>query len=72
MSGCSCDYAACTYVEDMITCVDLMVPRFKYRPTVSILYMENIQVLNLKDIIKKLPNLRYLTLMNMNYFNLIP
>ena len=33
------------------------------------LYMDNVQVLNLKDVIRKLPNLRFLTLMNMKYFN---
>ena len=33
------------------------------------LYMDNVQVVNLMDIIKSLPNLRYLSLINMKYFN---
>ena len=66
--GYSCDYEECSCVDDMITCVDMTAPKFKFRATVTILYMENVQLLNLRDIIKKLPNLRYLTLMNMKYF----
>ena len=33
------------------------------------LYMDNVQIINLMDILKKMPNLKYLTLMNMQYFN---
>ena len=53
----------------MITCIDITAPRFKFRATVSMLYMDNVQIINLVDILKKLPNLRYLTLMNMQYFD---
>ena len=67
--GYSCDYEECSCVDNMITCVDMSAPNFKFRATVTILYMENVQLLNLRDIIKNLPNLRYLTLMNMKYFN---
>ena len=56
-------------VDDMVTYVDVSAPRFKFRATVRILYMEKVQLLNLKDILKNFPNLRYLTLMNMEYFN---
>ena len=68
-SGFSCDYAKCTCMDDMITCVGVTAPRFKYRVTVTMLYMNNVQVVNLLDVIKNLPNLRYLSLKNMKYFN---
>ena len=67
--GYSCDYDECSCVDDMVTCVDVSAPRFNFRATVRILYMEKVQLLNLKDILKNFPNLRYLTLMNMEYFN---
>ena len=67
--GYSCDYEECSCVDDMVTCVDVSAPHFKFRATVRILYMEKVQLLNLKDILKNFPNLRYLTLMNMDYFN---
>ena len=67
--GYSCDYGECSCVDDMVTCVDVTGPRFKFRATVTMLYMDNVQIINLVDILKKLPNLRYLTLMNMAYFD---
>ena len=69
VNGYSCDYAECTCMEDMITCVGVAAPRFKYRATVTMLYMDNVQVVNLIDILKNLPNLKYLSLVNMKYFN---
>ena len=65
----SCDYAECSCLDDMITCVDVKAPHFKFKATASMLYMDIVQIINLTDIIKKLPNLKYLTLMNMQYFN---
>ena len=67
--GYSCDYSECSCLDDMITCVDVTAPRFKYRATVTMLYMENVQIVDLREIIRKLPNLKFLTLMNMKYFD---
>ena len=69
VSGFSCDYAEWTCMDDMITCIGVTASRFKYRAPVTMLYMDNVQVVNLMDIIKSLPNLRYLSLINMKYFN---
>ena len=69
VTGLSCDYAECTFMDDMITCVGVTAPRFKYRATVTMLYMDSVEVVTLLDVIKKLPNLKYLSLMNMKYFN---
>ena len=33
------------------------------------LYMDSVMVVNLLDVMKNLPNLKYLSLMNMKYFN---
>ena len=69
LSGFSCDYSECSCMNDMITCVEIVAPRFKFRATVTMMYMDNVQIINLKDLLKNLPNLRCLTLMNMRYFN---
>ena len=69
VSSYSCDYSYCSCLDDMITSVDVTAPQFKYRATVTMLYMDNVQIVYLKNIIRKLPNLRFLTLMNMKYFN---
>ena len=69
VSGFSCDYAECTCMDDMITCIDVTAPRFKYRAIVTMLYMDNVQVINLIEIIKNVSNLQYLSVIHMRYFN---
>ena len=65
--GYSCDYNECNCVEEMITCIDIAAPRFKFRPTVTKLYMENVRIVDIKK--HNLPNLKYVTLVNIKYFN---
>ena len=48
--GYSCDYGECSCVDYMITCVDVTAPHFKFRATVSMLYMDNVQIINLVDV----------------------
>ena len=67
--GYICEYNECTCVEEMITCIDITAPRFKFRPTVTKLYMENVQIVDINKMIHNLPNLKYVTLVNINYFN---
>ena len=65
----SCHQKVCNCREDMIFCIDVSVPSFNYRPVVTRLYMERVQLLELESIIRALPNLVYLSLVDMQYFN---
>ena len=38
VSSYSCDYSECSCVDDMITCVDVTAPRFKYRAKIFTRY----------------------------------
>ena len=65
---CSCDYTECNCVDQIITCIDVAAPRFKYRPIVTRLYLQNVQIMDIRKLIHNLPNLKYVTLVNVNYF----
>ena len=65
----SCHQRICNCRDDMIFCIDMAVPSFKYRPTVTRLYLERVQLLELESIIRTLPNLMYLSLVDMEYFS---
>ena len=65
----SCHQRICNCRDDMIFCIDMAVPSFNYRPTVTRLYLERVQLLELDSIIKALPNLMYLFLVDMEYFS---
>ena len=54
--------------DNRITCIDMTAPKFRYRVNINILYMEHVQILDFESIIKNLPNLDYLTMMNMRFF----
>ena len=47
----------------------MAVPSFDYRPGVTRLYLERVQLLEMGSIIRALPNLMYLSLVDMEYFN---
>ena len=64
----SCHQRICNCRDDMIFCTDMAVPSFNYRPSVTRLYLERVQLLELESIIKALPNLMYLSLVDMEYF----
>ena len=55
-------------MDGIVSCVSVNFPNFYYRPYI-ILYFENVQVDNMKDIMSAFPNLHYMTLKNMIYFN---
>ena len=52
----------------MTFCIDVVVPSFNYRPSVTRLYFEMVQLLEIGSIIRALPNLIYLSLVDMKYF----
>ena len=59
----------CNCRDDMIFSIDMAVPSFDYRPGVTRLYLERVQLLETGSIIRALPNLMYLSLVDMEYFN---
>ena len=65
----SCDQQMCLCMDGIVSCVGVNFPNFYYRPYITILYFENVQVDNMKDIMSAFPNLHYITLKNMIYFN---
>ena len=50
-------------------CLDVINPSFIYRPQISRLYLERVQLLDIKSILNSLPSLRYLAMIDMIYFN---
>ena len=67
----SCDKQMCLCMDGIVSCVGVNFPNFYYRPYITILYFENVQVDNMKDIMSAFPNLHYITLKNMIYFSCI-
>ena len=68
VKGYSCDQGQYYCFDNRITCIDMTGPKFRYRLNINILYMEQVQILDFESIIKNLPNLEYLTMMNMRFF----
>ena len=52
----------------MTSCVNVALPRFNYRPAVTILYLERVHLIDIKSILLSFPSLQYLTLKDMKYF----
>ena len=65
----SCIQDFCSCDDELIFCLDVITPSFIYRPSVSRLHMERVQVLGMQNIFNSLPSLEYLTLIDMLYFN---
>ena len=65
----SCDQQICIYMDGIVSCVSVIFPNFYYRPYIIILYFDNVQVDNMKDIMSAFANLHYMTMKNMIYFN---
>ena len=47
----------------------MITPWFKYRPEITTLYLERVQLQGLVHLLENLPNLNYLTMVDMLYFN---
>ena len=65
----SCNKEECSCVDHIATCINVFYPNFFFRPSITILYMEKVQLNGLSAILRSLPNLRYITLVDMIYFN---
>ena len=65
----SCHQKICNCRDDIKICIDMAVHSFDYRPSVTRLYLERVQLLEMGSIIRALPNLMYLSLVDMEYFS---
>ena len=65
----SCDEQMCLCMDGIVSCVGVNFPNIYYRSYIAILYFEKVQVDNMKDTISAFPNLHYMTLKKMIYFN---
>ena len=69
MNCSSCDQGICNCNDHIALCIDVVTQIFKYRPEIITLYLEKVQLLGFQNILTMLPNLKYLTLKDMKYFN---
>ena len=64
-----CEQGLCSCDNTVVVCIDLITPQFKYRPEVTTLYLERVQLQGIVDLLRNLPNLKYLTMVHMLYIN---
>ena len=65
----SCNQRICYCLNHMISCVNVALHRFIYRPAVTVLYLERVHLIDMKSIIESFPSLQYLSLKDIKYFN---
>ena len=68
-SSFSCDKEECSCVDYIVTCINVFHPSFFYRPSVTVLYMSGVQLNGIAHLINSFPNLEYMTLSDMVYFD---
>ena len=69
MNCISCDQGLCTCNDHIALCINVLTLTFKYRPEITSLYLEKVQILGFENNLNMLRNLKYLTLKDMLYFN---
>ena len=62
-----CDQGLCSCDNGFAVCIDVTTPWF--RPEISTLYLERVQLVGIVYLLESLPNLKYLTMIDMLYFN---
>ena len=65
----SCNQRICYCVNYITSCVNVAVPHFNYCPATIVLYLEGVQLIDMKSIMFSFPSLEYLTWKDMKYFN---
>ena len=68
-SSFSCDKEECSCVDYIVTCINVFHPSFFYRPIITVLYMRGVQLNGISHLIRSFPNLGYITLLDMVYFD---
>ena len=65
----ACFLGLCNCEEDMAVCIDVVWVRFTYSPRIRILYLKQIQIEDIDQVLNNFPSLKYWTMMDMIYFN---
>ena len=68
-SSFSCNKEECSCVDYIVICINVFHPSFFYRPSITVLYMRGVQLNGITHLIRLFPNLGYITLLDMVYFN---
>ena len=53
----------------MAVCIDVVLVEFTYNPKIRILYLKQLEYLDIHLVLKNFPSLKYWTMMDMVYFN---
>ena len=64
-----CDQGLCSCDNGFAVCIDVTTPWFRYRPEITTLYLERVQLVGIVHLLESLPNLKYLTMIDMLYFS---
>ena len=66
-----CDLGLCSCDNGFAVCFEVTNPWFRYRPEITALYLERVQLIGVIELLQSLPNLKYLTMVDMLYFNCV-
>ena len=65
----ACFQGMCNCEEDMAVCIDVVWVEFTYNPKIRILYLKQLEYLDIYLVLENFPSLKYWTMMDMMYFN---
>ena len=65
----ACFQGMCNCEEDMAVCIDVVWVEFTYNPKIRILYLKQLEYLDIHLVLKNFPSLKYWAMMDMMYFN---
>ena len=65
----SCHQGRCSCADEFVSCFGVDNPYFDYKPMIKYLYLENVYITYVKRLAVSFPNLRLISLQNMQYIN---
>ena len=65
----ACFQGICNCEEDMAVCIDVVWVEFTYSPKIRILYLKQLEILDIHLVLENFPSLKYWTMVDMMYFN---
>ena len=65
----ACFQRMCNCENDMAVCIDVVWGEFTYNPKIRILYLKQLEYLDIHLVLKNFPSLEYWVMMDMMYFN---
>ena len=60
-----CFQGMCNCVEDMAVCIDVVWVEFTFNPKIRILYLKQLEILDIHLVLENFPSLKYWTMMDM-------